>query len=194
MGRVRRARAERNSRRCSRAPGARQSCGYRPAVVSRRTFTLSARLRVESRAESRGGVARGAPGRGSGTRRSALTGAGETPRPRDPGRVAPNTTVPLAGLFRNAVTQSVGAGCFAGGTPLTQMRHKPAGGRWDAGTSTFRPAPCANSADGPSSDNVASNRSTRGVFTRVRPSRDDWRTHGETPRRAREATSGYPDR
>jgi hypothetical protein len=39
----------------------------------------------------------------------------------------------FAGRFRNAVVQSVGAGCCAAGTPSIQIRHLPAGGSMDRG-------------------------------------------------------------
>src|SRR6266542_4418704 len=47
-------------------------------------------------------------------------------------------TRPLAGTFRRAVTQSVGAGCCSGGTLSIQIRHIPEGGANPGGSGIFR--------------------------------------------------------
>ena len=46
---------------------------------------------------------------------------------------SPKITWPLTGRLRTAVTQSVGAGCWFGGTPSIQIRHIPDGGRYAGG-------------------------------------------------------------
>jgi hypothetical protein len=50
---------------------------------------------------------------------------------------SPKTTRPLVGRFLIAVAQSVGAGCCAGGTSSSQMRHIPAGGMYPFGSASF---------------------------------------------------------
>jgi hypothetical protein len=61
--------------------------------------------------------------------------AGEPPRRvNDPisrgsvRRLGPKTTAELAGRFLMALAQSVGAGCWDAGTPVSQTRQSPAGG------------------------------------------------------------------
>jgi hypothetical protein len=43
----------------------------------------------------------------------------------------------LRGWLRTALAQSVGAGCCAGGTLSSQIRHIPGGGKWVRGTEGF---------------------------------------------------------
>jgi len=70
------------------------------------------------------------------------------PRFDESANSSPNTTRPFDGRFFKAVGQSVAAGCCAAGTPSSQMRHIPLGGRASAGIGADLPF-CALSLGDP---------------------------------------------
>lgn len=70
------------------------------------------------------------------------------------GLSSPKITRAFGGRRRTAVEQSVGAGCCPGGTPFSQMRHMPRGGRSAGGTSSSMPRSCPCAASGPASINM----------------------------------------